>query len=104
MTRRPRRFLWVGMTEEHLASLLASAGAKKDGEGWHAPADGRHLTLYVAANGASLNVGRVEALKRDGSLLQARTVKGEVFVLALEDVFAAAVEAAPTGARKAGFV
>ena len=92
------------MTEEHLASLLSSAQAKKDGEGWHVAADGRHVTLYAAANGASLNVGRVEALRRDGALLQARTVKGEVFLLALEDVFAAAVEAAPTGARKAGFV
>lgn len=92
------------MTEEHLASLLATAQAKKDSGGWHVPAEGRHLTLYVAANGASLNVGRVEALKRDGALLHARTVKGELFVLALEDVFAAAVEAAQSGARKAGFV
>ena len=92
------------MTEEHLASLLSSAKAKKDDEGWHVPGEGRHLTLYVSANGASLNIGRVEALRTDKSLLHARTVKGELYVLALEDVFAAAIEATAAGGRKAGFV
>lgn len=92
------------MTEEHLASLLGSAKAKKDGDGWLVPADGRHWTLYVAASGASMNVSRVEALKSEGALLHARTVKGEIFVLAREDVFAGALEAPAAGGRKAGFV
>jgi hypothetical protein len=92
------------MTEEHLASLLGSAKAKKDDEGWFVPAEGRHWTLYVASSGASLNVGRVEAVRTEGALLHARTVKGELFVLALEDVFAAALEAPAAGGRKAGFV
>lgn len=92
------------MTEEHLVALLASAKAEKDGEGWHVPAEGRNLTLYVASGGVSLNVGRVEALQTQGALLRARTVKGELYVLALQDVFAAAIDAPAAGGRKAGFV
>ncbi len=84
--------------------MLAAAQAKKDDQGWLVPAEGRQLTLYVASNGASLNVGRVEALQAEGKLLRARTVKGELYVLALEDVFAAAVETPSSSGRKAGFV
>jgi hypothetical protein len=36
--------------------------------------------------------------------LRARTAKGETYLLALEDVFAAAAEAAAINVRKAGFV
>jgi len=36
--------------------------------------------------------------------LRARTSKGELYLLPLEDVFAAAAEATPTQVRKAGFV
>ncbi len=94
---------WL-MTEEHLVAVLTTAKADKDKDGWNVPAEGRHFTLYVASGGASLNVGRVEAVKVEGKLIKARTVKGELFVLALEDVFAAAREAPATGGRKAGFV
>jgi hypothetical protein len=93
------------MTEEHLASVLAAAKAKKDDQGWHVPSEGRHLTLYVSSSsGGSLNVSGVEAIQPEGTLLRARTAKGVVYVLALEDVFAASVEAPPGGGRKAGFV
>jgi hypothetical protein len=92
------------MTEEHLAALLGTAKAKKDDEGWQVPSEGRLVTLYVASNGASMNVGRVEALQAQGTLLKARTVKGELYVLALEDVFAAAIEPPAATGRKAGFV
>jgi hypothetical protein len=92
------------MTADHLNSLLSAAEAKKDDQGWFRPPDGRSLTLYVGADGVSLTVGRVEALKVEGDLVKARTVKSEVYIVALQDVFAGAVDA-PAGAdRKAGFV
>lgn len=92
------------MTEEHLTALLKASGAKKDADGWQVMAEGRHLTLHVGFNGASLNVARVEALRHEGSLLSARTSRGDVYVLAMEDVFAGALEPAASTGRKAGFV
>jgi hypothetical protein len=92
------------MTQEHLAALLAAAEAKKDDKGWAKAKTGRLVTLYAAYNGASLTVGRIEALRSDGALVHARTVKDEVYVLQLADVFAGAVEAPPQSSRKAGFV
>jgi hypothetical protein len=93
------------MTEEHLASVLAAAQAKKDDQGWHVPSEGRHLTLYVSSSsGASLNVGGVVAIQPEGALLRARTAKGVVYLLALQDVFAASIDTPSGGGRKAGFV
>ena len=93
------------MTEEHLTALLAAAEAKKDDQGFMRPADGRTWNLYVGANGTGMNVSKVEALKVERELIRARTVKGELFILALQDVYAGAVEAGTTGGgRKAGFV
>jgi len=91
------------MTEEHLAALLTAAEAKKDSSGWSKPAEGRLVSLHVASNGASLSVGRIEALKVEKGLVTARSVKGELYVLALADVFAGAVEAPPSEGRRAGF-
>jgi hypothetical protein len=92
------------MTKEHLSALLAAAEAKKDSEGWFKPAEGRQLTLHVAAKGVSLTVGRIEALRLENSLVKTRSVRGELYVLALEDLFAGAVEAPALGGRKPGFV
>ena len=92
------------MTEEHLSALLEAADAKKDDQGWSAAPEGRHMTLYVACNGANLTVSRIEALRQKGALLEARTVRGERFLLAFEDVYACAVEGPKTAGRKAGFV
>ena len=92
------------MTSEHLALLLTAAEAKKDEKGWSRAKEGHYLTLHVANHGASLTVGRVEAVKLEAGLLKARTVKGELYVLAVEDVFAGAVEEAASASRKAGFV
>jgi len=92
------------MTDDHLGALITAAEAKKEKDGWFALPEGRHLTLHAAFNGASLNISRVAGLKRDGDLVHARTVKGEVFIVALADVFAGAVEAPASTSRKAGFV
>jgi hypothetical protein len=93
------------MTSDHLAALLALAEATPDAQGWSSLPDGRHLTLHVAtAGGVSLAVGRVEALKVGGPLVTARTAKGELYVVRLEDIFAGAVEGPSNSSRKAGFV
>ena len=96
--------MYIRMTQDHLSALLSVAGAKKNGEGWMQSPDGRHITLHAAFNGASLSVAKIEALRVEGGLVQARTVKGDVYVLALSDLFAGAVEGGTTTARKAGFV
>ncbi len=96
------------MTPEHLTSVLKQAGAKAekgDKEGWEVLPDGASLTLYLAHDGASLNVNRVEALRQDGDLVYAKTKK-DVFYLVRADIFAIGIEgAAPPGQapRRAGF-
>jgi hypothetical protein len=92
------------MTQEHWAALIEASGAKKDDGGFLAPPEGKLITLYVASGGATLSVQRIEAVRQDQNLVHARTKKGELFVLALEDVFAGAVEETQGSSRKAGFV
>lgn len=91
------------MTDDHLGALISASEAKKEKDGWFSLPEGRHLTLYVAFGGANLNVEKISAIKRDGALVHARTVKGELYVVALTDVFAGAVDAPAAGTRKAGF-
>lgn len=92
------------MTQEHWAALIEASGAKKDDQGFFVPPDGKVLTLYVASAGSTLSVQRIGALRQDRGLIHASTKKGELFVLALEDVFAGAVEETQGSSRKAGFV
>jgi hypothetical protein len=93
------------MTLEHWAALVEASGAKKDDKGYLAPPEGKLLTLYVASGSATLSVQRIEALRQEQGLVHARTKKGELFVLALQDVFAGAVEETQgSNSRKAGFV
>src|SRR5437763_14430311 len=91
------------MTEEHLSAILDFLSAKPDKEGWSTLADGRAITLYAAHDGVQLTVARVEAVASKGGLLRARTNRGELYLLALQDVFAAAAEGTATQTRKAGF-
>lgn len=92
------------MTQEHWAALVEASGAKKDNEGFLTPPEGKLLTLYVSSGSATLSVQRIEAVRHEAGLIHARTKKGELFVLALEDVFAGAVEETQGSSRKAGFV
>jgi hypothetical protein len=91
------------MTEDHFAAIISSAEAKKDSQGWWVTQEARHLTLYVSSGGSSLTVSRVEAVRLDGALVKARSMRGEIYVLALEDVFAGAVDPQAQGGRRAGF-
>jgi len=92
------------MTQEHWAALIEASGAKQDGSGFLSPPEGKLLTLYVASSSATLSVQRIEAVRQAQGLVHARTKKGELFVLALEDIFAGAVEETQGSSRKAGFV
>lgn len=92
------------MTQEHWAALIEASGAKKDDKGFFSPPEGKLLTLYVSSGSATLSVQRIEAVRLEQGLVHARTKKGELFVLALQDVFAGAVEEAQGSSRKAGFV
>ena len=91
------------MTQEHLSAILELISARTDKDGWSMFPDGRGLTIYAAHDGVQLTVPRVEAVAVKAGLLRARTSKGEIYLLAMDDVFAAAAEAAPQQARKAGF-
>jgi hypothetical protein len=91
------------MTDDHLGALLTVAEGKKEKDGWFTLPEGRHITLYVAFNGASLSVSKISHVKRDGALLLARTVKEESYILAIDDVYAGSVEAPASSGRKAGF-
>ena len=91
------------MTEEHFNALLTAAEAKREERGFALP-EGRSLTLYVACNGASLTVSRVQAAKLEKGLIHAQTAKGERYVVALEHCFGGSIDAPPTGGRKAGFL
>jgi hypothetical protein len=94
------------MTEEMLRTVLETAQAKADKDGTTALPEGRHMTLYAAHAGVGLTVGKVERLRIAQGTVRARTAKGETFVFALEDVFAAAIEGGSEAAmsRKAGFL
>jgi hypothetical protein len=92
------------MTPEHLSAILAAAEAKKDDKGWSKAKEGRLLTLYIANNGVSLSVARIQTVRLEGKLVHARSVKDETFILCLDDIFAGAVEAPVASGRKAGFV
>ncbi len=93
------------MTHDMLKNVLETAQAKES-EGWSLLADGRLLTLYAAHDGVSLTVQKVEAVRLAHAIVHARSSKGETFMIALEDVFAAAFDAGTTSptARKAGFL
>jgi hypothetical protein len=92
------------MTQEHLAAILELISARSEKDGWSVFPDGRAVTLYAAHDGVQLTVARVEAVAVKAGLLRARTTKGELYLLALEDVFAAAAEGTAMQSRKAGFV
>ncbi len=92
------------MTHEHLAALVAAGEATKNAEGLMTLPEGRSLTLYVTAGNATLTITRVSSLRHDGALLHARTTKGELFILALEDAYAGSLDAPANVTKKAGFL
>lgn len=94
------------MTEEMLKAVLETAQAKSDGDGSATLPEGRFMTLYAAHDGVSLAVSKVESVRVAHHVVRAKNAKGEVFVLAMDDLFAAMIEPGSEGttARKAGFL
>jgi hypothetical protein len=93
------------MTHDMLKTVLATADTREE-DGWSLLPNGRLLSLYAAHDGVSLTVQKIEAVRLLHGLVHARNAKGETFLLALEDVFAAAFDAAADAraARRAGFL
>ncbi len=91
------------MTNEAWTAALTGVPFETDAEGWGALHADRFLTLYVAHDGVPLMIQKVEAWKTDGSVIRARTRKGETYVLMLQDVYAFATELPSAPDRKAGF-
>ena len=93
------------MTDEMFDAILRKAECEKKGDIATLP-EGRTLALYVAHQGTSLNVSRIVEVMQDGGLIEARNVKGELFILSREDIFAASVVGGSKDgpARKAGFL
>jgi hypothetical protein len=92
------------MTGEHLNQLLKNADVRADSDDFQVAAEGRLLTLYVAQGGVNLTITRIEALKRSADLLTARTQKGEVYIVRLDDVFAGSIDGMSPPKRRPGFV
>jgi hypothetical protein len=93
------------MTGPMLLSILDELRAKIV-EGEHVLGEGRRITLYAAHDGVQLTVAKVEAVRVAGGLVRARNDKGELYLLELEDLFAASVDAGEksSSGRKAGFL
>lgn len=94
------------MTDDLLRTILETAEAKQDKDGFHVLPEGRSLTLYGAHNGVSLTVTKVSALAISGDVIRAKSAKGQMYVLGRSVVFAANIEGtgdAPA-VRRAGFL
>jgi hypothetical protein len=89
---------------DEIVNTMCDAGAEGAG-GFRELPEKVRLTLYVARGGVGLTVPGIEAIARKGLSVHARTAKGELYVVQLEDVFAANVEGKIKSKteRKAGF-
>ncbi len=93
------------MISNMLDAILDEAHAKNV-EGERIMTEGRRVTLYAAHDGVQLTVAKVESVRVQGALVRAKNDKGDIYVLALEDLFAASVDGGGPSAtgRKAGFL
>lgn len=92
------------MTPQHLQTILKRASAKNAPDDTSSVPEGVTLTLHVAHGGAQLSVPKIVGVTIENDLVYARTARGDVFAIDLGDVFAVAVDGAPTTAgRRAGF-
>lgn len=94
------------MSPEHLHEIFELCDASPpDERGFRELAQKTTLTLYLAKDSVGLTVTGVEAIALRGHNVQARTTKGDLYILSLDDVFAANIEgrAKPKSERRAGF-
>lgn len=94
------------MTEAMYQRMLERAEAHAGKKGPAKLPEEKSITLYVTAHGASITVANVIELSEADGIVEAKNRKGELFILALDDILAAAIQASDergTG-RRAGFV
>ena len=94
------------MTGEYLQAALKNAQAKTDKDGFANLPEGASLTLHLAHNGVGLTVSRIEAVRVEGSSIEARIRSGkrETFHLDVADLFAVSLEgSAGSPPKRAGF-
>ncbi len=94
------------MTDEMLRAVLETAETELDADGDARLPEGRTLTLYGGHDGVALSIHRVQSLSLRGEVVMAEDRQGELFVIHLADLFAAAVSGGGVRpkARKAGFI
>jgi hypothetical protein len=93
----------LAMTGDQLGALLKLAEATKADDGWSNL--GQHtLTLHTAYNGAALSLARIESVKISGTLLLAKSSRGEIHVVIIDNLFGGSIEPSRETGRKAGFV
>lgn len=93
------------MESAHLTNILTEIAQATVRDGWFEAPEGKTLTVYASRTGSSLSASKVNAVRLDGELVQARTTRGETYILYLADLFAVVVEGtAEASKRKAGFV
>lgn len=94
------------MTESMYQRILERADAQSAKKGPAKLPEEKSITLYIGSHGASITVANVIELALADGIVEARNRKGELFVLGLGDVLAAAIQTSDdrgTG-RRAGFV
>ncbi len=94
------------MTKDMYSTILARAECKTRDDGGAVLPERKTLTLYLSRDGTSLQVGRVVEMKLDSGIVEAVTNKGDLFLVALDDLYAASVTGGSktTKGRKAGFL
>jgi len=93
------------MTPVHINDILKICEASDGEGGFRELPQKTTLTLYLSKGGVGLTVSSIEAVALRGHTVQARTTKGDLYVVSLEDVFAANVEGRMKSKteRRAGF-
>lgn len=93
------------MSPEQFNDLLTLCEASPADNGFRELPNKTTLSLYLAKNGVGSTVSQIEAINLKGSTIQARTTKGDLYVVFVEDVFGANIEGRmqAKAPRKAGF-
>lgn len=93
------------MTPENINDILKICEASEGEGGFRELPQKTTLTFYLSKGGVGLTVPSVEAIALRGHTVHARTIKGDLYVVSLEDVFAVNVEGRMKSKteRRAGF-
>ncbi len=94
------------MTEAMFQRAIDRAEASNPKRGPAKLPEGKTLTLYLASYGAAMTITNVVEVSLVEGIVEAKNKKGELYIVALENLIAASINAGDEkgGARKAGFV